>query len=599
MRLAILVAIYMLAAAALFATLHSDPSLPDGVLPLNEATVTFPANDPAPVALPHDWRNDRGGMVGWAVYDFTFSVDTPAEALWAVYTPRHRFAAAYEFNGEMIGGSGRMTRPISRSHISPLLLTLPPSLIREGENRLRVTLVSDPPGYGFLESSAVGPYALLEPLHNRAYFRTVTANQIILAATVFLGLLIGAIWLQERSERAYAYFAAMCFSWSLNMSNLIWTNPPLPVAIWERIAFLSLFWTALFGFLFVTKSTGAAQKGGGRALALGLGATTIFAVMPFYLFMTMAQYVLMPAAAIIGVIAVTIFARNTWGDGGATRVIMSLTGALILGAAFHDLLVTLNMLDSGLSFVLPYSALFLFGSVGGAMINRFVGSIREVDQLNRSLEQRLAERESALEESYADRRQIEHRNAAHEERERMMRDLHDGLGSRLVSLLRLSERGAETTSIAQAAKEALRELRFIAAPMRAESPDIPTLLAVFREERLRTHEEGGLSVKWEVDEIRPMESFSSPAAAHLLRVLDEALSNALYHGSGQQLDIALANERSGVRLTVANPVTSARTGTLAGAGLANMRHRAMLAGARFRSGVRDGSFYVDLFWPTD
>ena len=54
-----------------------------------------------------------------------------------------------------------------------------------------------------------------------------------------------------------------------------------------------------------------------------------------------------------------------------------------------------------------------------------------------------------------------------------------------------------------------------------------------------------------------------------------------------------------MRLTVSNPATTAKTTALAGAGLANMRHRAMLAGARFRSGVRDGRFYVDLFWPTD
>ena len=80
--------------------------------------------------------------------------------------------------------------------------------------------------------------------------------------------------------------------------------------------------------------------------------------------------------------------------------------------------------------------------MGGLLTRRFIGALLSSRRLNRTLEARVADREQ---EDRGELRRIallQREQAAAGERQRIMHDLHDGLGSQLfISLLR-AERGA-------------------------------------------------------------------------------------------------------------------------------------------------------------
>ncbi|MFC4022171.1 sensor histidine kinase [Micromonospora sp. GCM10011542] len=82
------------------------------------------------------------------------------------------------------------------------------------------------------------------------------------------------------------------------------------------------------------------------------------------------------------------------------------------------------------------------------------------------------------------------------------------------------------------------------------------------------------------------------------RIVQESLTNALKHGSGEA-ELTIAYRPGEVVVTVANPVRSDGAGLPgAGAGLIGMRERATLLDGRFTAGPQDGRWRVHAALPT-
>jgi signal transduction histidine kinase len=176
-----------------------------------------------------------------------------------------------------------------------------------------------------------------------------------------------------------------------------------------------------------------------------------------------------------------------------------------------------------------------------------------------------------------------------------MRDLHDGLGGQLVSIVALSERGDwEGERIGEAARAALKDLRLVIDAMDDIDGDLMLALGAWRERttaQLRSH---GLPLEWRVltpqgmpvhPELRPWH------VIQILRLLDEAVTNAVKHAHAKRITVSIETvgyspESQRGRITVEDDgcgfaVTDhAQQGTLKAArGLTNMRRRAARCGA--------------------
>ena len=79
--------------------------------------------------------------------------------------------------------------------------------------------------------------------------------------------------------------------------------------------------------------------------------------------------------------------------------------------------------------------------MGALLTARFVRRSSSLEDLNRTLETRVADRERELAANYTRLAALQREHAASEERQLIMRDLHDGLGSQLFTSLSRVERG--------------------------------------------------------------------------------------------------------------------------------------------------------------
>ncbi|WP_175988346.1 sensor histidine kinase [Microbacterium tenebrionis] len=194
--------------------------------------------------------------------------------------------------------------------------------------------------------------------------------------------------------------------------------------------------------------------------------------------------------------------------------------------------------------------------------------------------------------------------AEEQERVRIARDMHDVVAHSLAVIIAQSDGAryaaasspqiaAETLgTVAQTARAALSDVRMLLTQLRhrqgvGPQPTIADLEQLFEQVR-----QAGLEPRVTVD---PMPPGEPPGAVQLAvyRILQEALTNAIRHGSGDTVDVRLAWMPDSVRIEVRNRLGDATAAPIGagGHGIVGMRERAQLIGGVLRA-ERDGEEFV-------
>lgn len=177
------------------------------------------------------------------------------------------------------------------------------------------------------------------------------------------------------------------------------------------------------------------------------------------------------------------------------------------------------------------------------------------------------------------------RAAILEERQRLARDVHDGVGGTLASLLaRIRMRRIDIGQIESELVGGLADLRLIVDSMDATGGSLATALAVFRARIAPQVEAAGMALRWEQPD-SPGDYADDPSwMLHLYRLMQEAVNNALRHSGGRNLQVSIRPlEARRLRIEIADdgiglPAQRASHGN----GLANMDWRARRLGASLR-----------------
>src|SRR5262249_9775577 len=157
-------------------------------------------------------------------------------------------------------------------------------------------------------------------------------------------------------------------------------------------------------------------------------------------------------------------------------------------------------------------------------------SLNETEALNTGLEQRVAERHAALEREQAKLQALAREQAIGEERERIMTDMHDGLGAQLIATLGRVEHGdTPSKQVAAAWRACSDDLRLAIDSLQPSDGDLLSVLGNLRyrlENRLKQH---GIALDWQVGEVPKLASLTPRQVLHVLRILQEAFTNVLKH----------------------------------------------------------------------
>lgn len=176
--------------------------------------------------------------------------------------------------------------------------------------------------------------------------------------------------------------------------------------------------------------------------------------------------------------------------------------------------------------------------------------------------------------------------AVAQERQRIMRELHDGVGAQLVSLLHcVHSNTLNPRNIEQTVQAALNELRMAVNTMQDDSLNVASALADMRHQLQPRLESAGMQMTWSLPPDLAEVMMTPSEAFQLQRIVLEAITNAIKHARAQHLHVhaKLLNTtgQAGLEMEICDdgiglpPSYASATGM----GLRNMRHRAQALGA--------------------
>ncbi|MEO8024569.1 sensor histidine kinase [Polaromonas sp.] len=232
-------------------------------------------------------------------------------------------------------------------------------------------------------------------------------------------------------------------------------------------------------------------------------------------------------------------------------VLLSGSNCVALGFGIYDWLKAQQLIDMEWFYLTPYGATLLLATFMFIMLRRYVQAIGEVEQMNASLEQRLKGREAELAQSYERLRKVEHEHMLSSERQRMMQDMHDGLGSSLTSAIRSVEHGAMSDAeVTQVLKDCMDDLKLAIDSMEPAEADLLLLLATLRFRLAPRIKSAGVSLVWEVQELPALDWLDPSAALHILRIVQESVANILRHTRATEIRVSTATEGAGVQVII-------------------------------------------------
>ncbi|UJP08964.1 histidine kinase [Microbacterium sp. KUDC0406] len=287
---------------------------------------------------------------------------------------------------------------------------------------------------------------------------------------------------------------------------------------------------------------------------------------------------------------VVLFAAAAWGSrsllwaGGISAVVGGVVAGLYIGVQQFGM--SGSLLSEGMRVLLVAA---LMGSVVGLSLALSWGAgllWRQVVRGRETRDAQLRAEATAAEEA---------------ERVRIARDMHDVVAHSLAVVIAQAD-GARYAAaadpqiaqealgtIAQTARGALSDVRMLLTQLRHRQGDGPQPTLADLETLFAQVRQAGVEPRVTVD---PMPPGEPPAAIQLAvyRILQEALTNALRHGTGG-VDVRLSWWADAVDVSVSNTVDAGKTPTSGGHGVIGMRERAQLVGGTLQA-ERAGQLFV-------
>ncbi|MGH6610373.1 MAG: sensor histidine kinase [Burkholderiaceae bacterium] len=535
-------------------------------------------------AIPLRWSSGSGGATRQGVWlRFTFNLtDAPIEG-WSMLLSRLPTGGTVYLNGKMVAD---IPLDSERRYVRwrrPQLINLPFEFLRNTNDVLIHTSYGvGVHGIGAIE---VGPTAELQPRYGSHSFVVLTLRWVSLLLTVLLAIGFAALWLRRRSENLFGLLALISAFWGLRSLDLVFESMPADARFWIRGAFY--LGTAVFA---AAATITMWRQGGRHRLRTELGLIVLAAMGPVFYLLSGDTFDMLPGTIWQAVMLVALatgvltLAGHALFTPSANLKVVVVALVLALGAAIHDFLVYIGVLPFASVELLNIATPVLLIALGVTLIDRFVRSLADVEKTNSELETRIHEREQLLKRNFDRLRESERLKASAQERQRIMQDMHDGLGSQLLSSLMLVERGAMSNEqVAQILRESIDDMRLAIDALAAEDSDLLAALGNMRfrmEPRLKA---AGMDLQWDARNLPEEVDLDPNSVLPVLRITQEALTNAIKHSRARMVRVTLAIDHEGdsqwlsIRVTDNGRGLAAGNGT--GRGMLNMRNRAQRIGA--------------------
>ena len=438
---------------------------------------------------------------------------------------------------------------------------------------------------------------------DQQYFAQYLGPQLVNAALIALTVLVSIFWFTRRREGALASLAVLGVFWiASNLQHQLpsgFVDPDLLQHVTIILPFLIMFSFVGFASSFFRTGLGKPLK---VAAVWAISAVLLARYLSFVFPISGAFIVF---STIVAAVAVSLLFLKESLSVRHSENFATLAAVLIAFLAMlHDLGHEIALWH-GVGFeLMPYASILVFGVFGFAIGKRILMSLAAEEGLTAQLGQRIETTKANLLTSEKARRELEVSSAITQERERMMREIHDGIGSSLVAALASAERqGRQSSTAVVALKSALTDLRIAVDSLEPVEGNVSTLLAGLRYRIEPELKKADMAFDWKVDEVPELDWLDAPNALHVLRIFQEAFGNILGHANATRIRVTcrmqLSDGRPGIMIEVAdNGRGFDPTVRPGGRGRKNMHDRAeALAGKLLIDGAPNAGCSVILWLP--
>lgn len=567
--LAVVVVVFSIV-VSLMAISEPDQTLSSGPLACEQLDASgHPLAPPRQVALPY-WPRLTPGRA--QTMSCSVDLQIPPERLsdTTVLVLNFGDAMAIDVNGHRVARASLFEMRALRWVALPTLTQVNPSSLQPGLNRLHITVsaVDRPPQLGRV---FIGHHAELLPYYQPRWFVAAILPTLLCGAEIALAMVFALIWAGRRHETAYGWLAVFLFGGGLHGSVLI---PDFGLSRWfDNFWNTTVLWETLVCLLFIRAVAGLPSR----------RRDWLFAVPPALV--TIGTLVMPPATVsgpVLGCGAVTVVVMLGiciwwlgWAAARGNRDALILLIGIVGMVSFivRDIMMIFGFLPQS-AYIGRIGLTAFMITVSTLMTLRFTRAMREVDRTADVLRERVDAAEAELRETYEELRVRREAEAIERERSRLMRDLHDGIGGELASMLALADspkpRSAE---IASHARAALSDMRLIISSLEDYGGDLALALGAWRERAAPQVRAAGLQLDWRVDDLPPIPNLGPAQVLDILRIVQEAVTNVIKHAEASTIVLEARADTDSLTISVRDDGAGTAAETR-GHGMRNMRERA-------------------------
>ncbi len=597
--LAAVLAIGVLAApavAAVIAYSRADIAYSKSVSPPATGWVT--TRLPSVSSNQESVRRGQNPPTLWARFRFDRAAVGPG--LLALFSDRMRERYVVYLNGVDLYRSNGGTEDASFGWHRPLFLPLPTRLLRPGTNEIDLRIESSlarPIGIGLV---TVGSDAPLRAAFRQRVLLTFDGPRIIAGVVGILSIGGLLFWLVRPRERVFGWLALVGLLWCWwDLQYFIYAVPVDAALFWRLIVdvLFVLIW-AMYGFALTFFKVAARAR---LVLLSGVAIGGMIAVRETLLALNFSDRPSFLLVVPLSIATLYVLARACWQQPRLENLAMLAAVALATAFGFHDF-AYLGAVIGGAGFqLIPYGGLLVYLAFGFALGRRVLVALATIEDDNLTLERRMESATALLNRSEAERRRLEVGTAVDAERERMMREIHDGIGSSLITALAVAQREQQSANTIATLRRSIADLRIGVDSLEPINGDVVMLLASLRHRMERDLADAGLTFVWQEMSAPPLPWLDATGALHILRIVQEAIGNTLKHANATELFVDCHREvrdgRAGVLVTVAdNGVSGATVALGRGRGLTNMKARAAALNAWIGFESADGKGTTVRLW---
>lgn len=491
------------------------------------------------IMLPDSWQHiHQNSRNAW--YKTVFKIPTNISNL-ALYVPRHSMNIEVFIDGLSIGNGGKSTEPISRNHGRPMIFYLPEVLVKnKPQIELTIKITDNPWALGYLGSVYIGDATLLTN-----QYRTREFQQVIVPTGLGLVMILFAIsslyiFTKRPSETQYLWFALAMALFSVDTFNVYVTNIPFNRVRWEIYVQVIVFLFASSFIIFIHRFTKTGwdqiEPVFGILLILQIVVLSLADENYFYSIKNTFNIFIMLYGFILAVPITRKYRQTSSAEAGITL----LAGIILLVLSVHTCLIHSGIISPENLHIIHYAAPGIFILISFSLLTKFLSSLKKSEELAKTLDQRVRNKEMELLASYEQVKNLEQRQAIADERVRIMRDMHDGFGGQLVGAIAMTD--SNQSSMGELSKQlrgALTDLRIMVDSLDPNTQELPVALGMLRTRIQPVLDSSNITLVWDMDELPDTLELPPCMTLSMLRVLQESMTNIVKHSIASIIKIEI------------------------------------------------------------